>query len=238
MCSARRVFRFARQLGVVVLTLVGTSAAAAPLRLTTHELPPYSFAGSGTRIGGVAVSVVECAAQVIDQPLEISILPWARAQAMVREGQADGFFAASQSAERDSFAVLSAIIAPQEWRWYFKAGSRLRPTTEAFRTEARVGSFLGGNMLSWLKENGYRVAASPVSNEQMLQMLMRNRVDAILANNLVMDSLLAANGLNSGIQSELLQDKPLGVYFSKTFLERSPGFLPRFNAAVEKCRKG
>lgn len=230
--------RFWRVLLFPLALAAGVVSSAETLRLTTHELPPYSFTGSDGLPAGVAVRVVRCAAQSIDQPLQIDFVPWSRAQAMAKEGLADGFFAASHSAERDAYGVLSAIIAPQEWRWYFKAGSGLRPSAEAFRTEARVGSFFGGNMLSWLKENGYRVVASPSSNEQMLQMLMRSRVDAILANNLVMDALLVANGLNAGIQSELLQDKPLGVYFSKAFLDRSPGFLPRFNAAVEKCRKG
>ena len=231
MCSARRFACLAATL------LVGSAFGEAPLRLTTHELPPYSFAGTGARPGGVAVNVVDCAAQAIGQPLEVGIYPWARAQAMVRDGHADGFFAASQSPARDEFAVLSAVIAPQEWRWYFPAGSNVKPSSDKFRKEARVGSFLGGNMLSWLKENGYRVAASPLSNDQMLQMLMRGRVDAILANNLVMDELLVAHGLQARIRSELLQDKPLGVYFSKLFLERNPGFLQRFNEAVGKCRK-
>lgn len=212
------------------------AASAAALRLATHDLPPYSYHGPDGRASGVAVKVVECAAGAIGQEVEIAIYPWARAQALVREGQADGFFAASQSASRDEFATLSAVIAPQEWRWYFTKESTLSPNAEAFRKEARVGSFLGGNMLSWLKEYGYTVVASPRSNEQMLQMLLRGRVDAILANNLVMDELLAAHGAKGLVRSELLQNKPLGVYFSNSVMQRFPGLLPRFNAAVEKCR--
>lgn len=184
----------------------------------------------------MAVKVVECAVSKVGQDVEIAIYPWARAQALVMEGQIDGFFAASQSAARDEYAVLSTVIAPQEWRWYFRVDSPLSPNSEAFRKEARVGSFLGGNMLSWLKEKGFHVAASPRSNDQMLQMLLHGRVEAVLANNLVMDELLQARGAQARVRSELLQDKPLGVYFSNSFIQRTPGFLPRFNVAVEKCR--
>jgi hypothetical protein len=34
----------------------------------------------------------------------------------------------------------------------------------------------------------------------------------------------------------LQENKPLGVYFSKAFLAKSPGFLAAFNRQVPACR--
>jgi polar amino acid transport system substrate-binding protein len=217
---------------------VQAQPAMPPVRLVTHELPPYSYATPGSAPGGVAVKRVQCAFARIDVPLQIEFLPWARAQSHAREGLADGFFAASQSAERDSWAVMSATIAPQQWRWYLRSGEPLDPHAETFKKQASVASFAGANMQNWLKDNGYRVVASPASNQQLLDMLLGRRLDAILANQLVMESLLAQGNAAGAVHSVLEQDKPLSIYFSKVFLARvDPGFLARLNQAILGCSR-
>jgi polar amino acid transport system substrate-binding protein len=68
-------------------------------------------------------------------------------------------------------------------------------------------------------------------------MLLAERIDAILANQLVMNALLKEAGAESKVRSVLEQDKPLGVYFSHQFLSQQNGdFMQRFNQALAKCR--
>lgn len=210
------------------------SANPALLRLSTHELPPYSMMQEG-RADGVAVRTVDCAVQRLNIKVEYSFLPWARAQATARQGEVDGFFAASKSPERDSWASLSAVIAPQQWRWYLRRDNGLDPLSPEFKSQAKVTSFLGGNMLAWLKQEGYKLETAPPRNEHVLQMLLRRRVDAVLANQLVMDRLLIEQGLGDEVRSVLQQDKPLGVYFTHRFTMRYPEFLGRFNQAISAC---
>jgi len=213
-------------------------ATGTQLRLTTHELPPYSFReGTDQRLRGVAVEVVDCALSRIGRPYEVQVVPWARAQKLVQNGEADGFFAASRNTERDAYGVQSAIIADQQWRWYLMAGNPADPLTAEFRDKATVGSFIGANMLDWLRERGFRVEATPPTTEALLKMLRAGRIDAILANNLVMEQLIREQGLEGRLRSVLQEDKPLGVYFSKAFVARNPGFLERFNEQVAPCRK-
>lgn len=209
-------------------------AGPAQLKLGTHELPPYSQQVNG-QAEGLAVQAVRCALRKQGVAVEFVFLPWARAQSAARQGELDGFFAASQSAERDAWAMLSAPIAPQQWRWYLLRESRLDPLSPEFRQQARVSSFLGGNMLSWLRQEGYQLEAAPPRNEQLLQMLLKRRVDAVLANHLVMERLLAEQDASGQIRSVLQQDKPLGVYFSQRFTTAHPNFLPRFNQALQGC---
>ncbi|MCZ8235824.1 MAG: substrate-binding periplasmic protein [Inhella sp.] len=187
------------------------AASLAPLKLSTHELPPYSTQGRG-RPSGLAVDVVVCAAKRLPLGLELEFVPWARAQKHAQEGQSDGFFAASQSAERDAYATRSVTIAPQEWRWYALRSRPWQPSHPEFKAQARVSSFLGANMQTWLKEQGYRVQSPPTQSTALLNMLMAGRLDAILANHLVMDQLLAAHPRKGEVVSHLALDKPLSVY--------------------------
>lgn len=116
--------------------------------------------------------------------------------------------------------------------------TRLDPASPSFRETATVGSFVGANMLDWLKTNDYRVNAEPTTHAQLLSMLMARRVDAILANKLVMDKLLQDKSLQGRTRSVLQLSKPLGVYFFIGFLfKEEPDFLPRFNRAVVACGK-
>lgn len=230
------MFRFI--LAMSCMFLAASAAAAGTVRLATHDLPPYgSYQRNGTqKFSGLAVDVVDCIMKRISRPYQLLVVPWARAQRLVQTGEADGFFAASQNLERDAYAVRSQPIAPQEWRWYLLASNMADPLSAEFRQTSSVGSFVGANMLDWLRQNGYKVEASPPTTERLLQMLQLGRVDAILANNLVMDKLLREHKLETAVRSVLQESKPLSVYFSKPFLAGSPGFLEAFNAQVEPCR--
>ncbi len=220
------------------LGLCGALAApAAPgLVLATHELPPYSSLAEGEPTG-IAVRVVQCVTARMKVPLRITFLPWARAQVEAKSGRVDGFFAASRSAERDAYATLTDTIAPQEWRWYFlaKREGEIDPSSDAFKQSAKVSSFRGANMQSWLEDNGYRAQSPPVNSATLLRMLARERLDAVLANHLVMEELLARQGPHPAVRSVLLQDRPLGVYLTHRFTAQHPGFVVRFNAELPAC---
>lgn len=222
-------------LGVLLFT---AQLSAAPLRLLTHDLPPYSFPNEQGEADGLAVRPVQCALEKMGVDFSIQFVPWKRAQSMVQDGVADGFFGASRSAERDAYATLSTTIAPQEWRWFLLADNASDPRSEAFRAHSKVSSFIGANMQEWLQQNGYDAEVVPATNQQLLQMLLAKRLDAILANHLVMTELLRENNAEADVRSVLQLDKPLGVYFSHRALKALPGdFIERFNRAVEACQR-
>lgn len=212
--------------------------------LTTHNLYPYGSypaSHSGKTIAdenfkGVAVDLVRCVFKKLDIPLEIQVVPWKRAQLIVQEGRAAGFFAASQNESRDEYAVGSVSIAEQKWNWYLLKENPLSPQDPSFKAKATVGGFLGANMLKWMVENGYNVTANPNDTEGLLKMLLARRVDAVMANNYVMDALLQEYGVEDQVKSDLNKDKPLSVYFSKEFLKSRPAFIESFNNMVPECR--
>ena len=220
----------------LLLTAAPAWAQGPAVSLTTHYLPPYSIPVEGAAPSGIAVDTVQCAAKALAIPVDIGFFPWKRAQVMVQTDSADGYFAASQSEQRDAYAVLSATIAPQEWRWYLLKTSTLDPRDDAFKSKARTSSFHGANMRDWLIENGYNADESPSRTKNLLAMLLSGRVDAILANHLVMEQLLTETGKAGSIKSFLALNKPLGIYFSKTFLsQQPPDYLARWNQAITVC---
>lgn len=226
----------------ICLTLSFLTAASAAshgaddrMLLTTQEWPPYQTQAGGAP-AGIAVDAVRCIFDRLGISVEIVFLPWQRAQDDVRNGNAAGFFAASRSAERDQFATLSAPIAPQVWTWFYRRDGTITPDQAGFKAAARVTATLGSNMATWLRDSGFRVQDEPRTTEQLLQMLERGYVDAVLANNVAFEQSLEEAGLSAGtFLARPERDQPLGVYFANRFLDAHPGFLERFDAEVPAC---
>lgn len=214
------------------------------VELATHNLFPYgsySIPNETTSIAdmsfsGLAVDVVRCAFNHLDIELVIHILPWERAQKMVQHDKYDGFFAASKMQKRDEYAVMSSVIAEQKWSWFTLAENSLKPGTTEFFEQAEVASFNGANMHKWLIAHDYKVTASPKNTENLLQMLLKGRVDGALANEKVMLALIEQVKPKPEIAKKVLKNKPLGVYFSKPFISEYPNFLATFNQRVRACR--
>ncbi len=215
-----------------LLFTISSVAAERHIILTSQDLSPLGCYDKNGTYDGIAVRVVRHALEKMDVAYEILVYPWARAQVEVKAGRADAFFAGSKNAERESYAVMSAIIADQKWVWYQLMENPRNPADPDFKEKAAVGSYVGANMLDWLKQNNYNVKAEPGDTEALFKMLLLKRVDAILANNYVAEEIIAQKNLAGRLKSTVQQEQPLGVYFSKTFLAKNPGFLEEFNAGV------
>ncbi|EAR60601.1 hypothetical protein [Neptuniibacter caesariensis] len=94
---------------IILITLFLASASTfgkTTIVLTTHNLPPYSHY-IGKMLSGSAVEVVECAFKPMSEyTLQIKVVPWKRAQTLVIQNEADGFFAASKNPTRDNYATM------------------------------------------------------------------------------------------------------------------------------------
>ena len=218
-----------------LLQSVPGGAGEPPIHFTTEDLPPYVRLEHG-HVTGMAADVVHCMMARLGRSYEITVLPWARAQALVREGSADAFFPGSRSVLRDDYAVSSVPIAPQNWAFYLKTDSPLDPLQPEFKQAATVTSYVGANMLDYLKAEGYRAVQAPSGYEHMVSMLLGGRLDAVLANPLVMDLSIREAGVQGKLRSVVLRSEPLGIYFAKRFLAGAPGILDKLNAAIPGCR--
>ena len=229
---------------VVFLTLLLTTSIAfagtlssEKIILTTQDWAPYQTYESYI-IDGFAVATVSCVMEMMDKPFEVQVYPWKEAQQLVKDGKAHGFFSASKNSKRDAYATQSNPIADQQWNWYLLKETKLDPTSANFRKQAKVAGIAGSNMVTFLQDNGYQLANHEfIKMESLLKALMDKQVDAIFANNLAMRTVVK-NTQQSMEQFQMYttKDKPVGVYWSNTFLANSPGFLDKFNSLVGMCR--
>ena len=208
-----------------------------PLLITTHELSPYSFIDGHGAVRGFAVERVRCALARMQQPYQLQSMSWPRAQDEVLTGHAELLLAAARTPERDAYATASIAIAPQIWAWYLPVGSPLEPTARAFRQQRRVASLAGAATYAHLQQQGYLHLSEARDMEQLLASLLSGDVDAVLANNLSMDQLLAQHQARPFVRALPYLDKPLVVYVNLAFSQAYPTFMPAFNDALAHCRE-
>ncbi|MEM9101166.1 MAG: transporter substrate-binding domain-containing protein [Pseudomonadota bacterium] len=212
--------------------------------LTTHNLAPLGSYPKNSPIQfiaddsfrGIVVDRVRQAFKELSIPLEIQVMPWMRAQAVVISQEAQGFFSASKQRERDDFAILSTVIIEQTWTWYLLKNNNLEPKMPIFKQVAEIGVFHGGNRLSWLESKGYSIKMAAKTPDELLKALLKGHVDAILSNNLVMENLIRKANVFDNVKSYKAKRKPLGVYFSKSFITKYPQFLENFNVTIETMK--
>ena len=236
--------RFLMIVCISLLLLMQLSAFAAgkltrKLIITTQEWKPYNYRLADGRVGGEATEILIDVLKEMGVDYQITIYPWSRAQLMVKDGQADAFYAASRNAERDSYAVLSGQLAPQTWFWYARKTSKADPAAADFPKKARVGALLGSNMLHYLEKNRYRIAGTPYDMDSLVRMLDRDMLDAVLVSGQSMKAYLSERNMDEDTyRKTAVFESSLGIYFSRKFLSENPWFLSEFNRTLKKYASG
>lgn len=232
----RRTFLVITSAVLFTLSLSSTASAEGSLILLTDERPPFEFSDPDGRPAGVAVEIVRCALEQTGLPFEIKITSWKRAQLETQKGKAAGFFSASQNASRDQYASLSEIVVDQYWSWYWLKTNELDPESDTFKSRARTASWLGSNSLKWLRSNGYKIKSNPSNVDQLLLQLSRGKIDAAFGSDVAFDDAIKRLGLDGRFKTTRGVHKPMGVYFSHSYLQDNQGFLERFNNFIRSCK--
>lgn len=232
------MLRFLMLLAVFVAPL---SYAKLNVVLATHNLPPYGSYPEGMtgetianeHFTGIAVNRVRCAFAKMGAELTILVVPWARAQRMSEGAEVDGFFAGSQNAYRDSYAVRTEVIAEQKWQWYWLKSNP--QNLDELKNGPRIGAFIGSNMSRWLEDHGYPIFNRPNTTEQLVLLLKKRRIDIFIANNLVTDKLLAEMNMREDVDTAVVKNKPLYLYLTKRNLSDKPNLVADFNHQLQAC---
>nr|WP_321255870.1 transporter substrate-binding domain-containing protein [uncultured Pseudodesulfovibrio sp.] len=220
----------------VIIYTQATAGQPRRISLATLELAPYVVCDTKQNPSGTCIHIVQCTLKKMGIELSLHVVPWARAQSMALHGEVDGFFPASQTPERDVFATQSAPFNDHKLFWYVRKDYLRDPTAPTFPTEAKCACFRGTNAERWMEKNGYTISYKARDYPNLINVLLENRVDAILANNGSMDEIVKKQHAEDKIQRIHLMDAPLGVYFTKDFLKKHQGFLEDFNQYTEECR--
>ncbi|MCW8327876.1 transporter substrate-binding domain-containing protein [Photobacterium sp. SDRW27] len=206
------------------------------LLLVTQEWRPYQYQEEGD-MKGPGIEKLKCTMKVMQQPYQITMTDWDRAQILVEVGEQHGFFLASQNAIRDKYADYSLPVMNQVWSW-FSLSDSIDTQSAMFKEEVAVTAIFGSNKWFWLHKSGYRVEKKPRQPTTLIELLLAGEVGAVLANDFVMKDAIQSLGISHrAITRSVVKEKPLGVYFSKKFTKQYPLFVSEFNQAIAQCEE-
>ncbi|CAH8225066.1 transporter substrate-binding domain-containing protein [Vibrio aestuarianus] len=223
----------------VMLTVLSQPALAylrpERLLLATQEWFPYQYQENG-EMKGPGIERVKCVMRVMDQPYQLTMTKWDRAQLMTEVGAQHGFFLASRNSKRDEYADYSVPLDQQNWSW-FSLSDSTELDNAMFKSQIEVAALFGSNKWFWLQKNGYRVSKKPRTPKALIELMLNGEVGAVLGNDAVIDETIKKMGISyRAISRTQVKSNPLWVYFSKAFTKKYPNFLNEFNEAVSQCR--
>ncbi|GAB6263681.1 transporter substrate-binding domain-containing protein [Photobacterium sp. R1] len=205
------------------------------LLLATQSWFPYQYQENGV-MKGPGIEKVKCVMRVMAQPYQLTMTSWDRAQLQTEVGSQHGFFLASHNSKRDEYAVSSEPLAEQKWSW-FSLSDSVEFNSSMFKSQVEVAALFGSNKWYWLQKNGYQVTKKPRTPEALLALMLNGDVGAILGNDAVIEQTIQKMGISyRAITRTRVKSQPLGVYFSKAFIQQYPRFLTEFNLAASQCR--
>ncbi len=210
------------------------ATASRPLRLATFHSPPLQIAPRGEEgpITGTATSTVRCILGDMGLDARIRVRPPRRAQLQLKRNQVDGIFSLDATTALEPMAWPSAPIALEKWHFVSR---------EPFHTldNPRIGVVRGSNEASWLASQGRSRVIRVSSHQQLLPMLRRNRVDAILEDIQVFQYRATfPNGARATLDqlhTTFVRYAPLHFYASNALLQTHPGFLKTFDRELPAC---
>jgi polar amino acid transport system substrate-binding protein len=226
------------------LRAASTSSSAPPLQLVYFDnFAPFSQRQPDGAMVGIFVDIMD---ELLGRRLGLAVrhegYPWARAQQMVRNGEADGFVTVPTD-ERLAYAVAS-----QEWITQGRFTMFVRREDRALRERLgkaqgiealrglKLGSYLGnGWVRSRFPDKEWEVSYSS-SRSHALRMLAARRFDVLVDSSNATQAALRATGLDA----EIVELAPvLESSETRLMLARSSphvGRLPQIDAALRRMK--
>lgn len=200
---------------VLVLAACAFSAAQTYL-LVTEEYPPYEYLDGG-KPAGMDVEMLRAAAARAGVSVEFRFVPWVRAEAMAKGGQADGIFSLFRTKEREAFLLYAATPLGSERNAVFaNSGFKGEPTRLADLKGLRIGSVTGNSYGPLFDSFSDYLKDENADVETMLRKLAGNRTPLGVVNQVVGRHLIKRLGLSGlRILPIDLGEEPLFVGFAK-----------------------
>lgn len=212
-------------------------AMATGVTITYANYKPYSFEVDGKAIGLEVDLLNEALGKRMGLTLTHRILPWERAQQLVRAGEADAFVATSTQ-ERATYADASReAVTFWEIALYFRKGdSRFTNlTTLAALAPFNIGS-LNGN--GWVKTNLPGMNIQYVNKMELLpKMLVLGRIDVIPDNPFVMHDLLAGSDSIEQIEESRISFAREGMHLQVGKTSALRARLAEFDTVLRKMKE-
>lgn len=174
------------------------SETAPVLKVVTTEYPPFEYVEDGV-LQGQDVDTVRTVLRAMGFEPDFQVLPWARAEMMVRRGNADLLFSLTRSPERERHYLFTAPISSARDVLYARKDAGLSGTSYKDLTDLSVGVTGGYNyapeFMAWLGQGQSQVVTMNQENPDLagLRMVAMGRVDVFICEEKACNHLIEAN---------------------------------------------
>ncbi|WP_253820793.1 transporter substrate-binding domain-containing protein [Vibrio sp. 99-70-13A1] len=199
--------------------------------------PPYTQLDSQGFPSGIGTDAVKQVLDSMGVSYTISVSSnHGRALQEVRKLNSDGFFMASQNSERDTYAQFSDPLMSNRWVWVVRKENahNFSPDNSIFRDRSTVATLLNTNTHHWLKVIGYSSIYVAASVDGLKDKLDSGTISAILIAEM---TFLDAVSDIEDYEIVTEQEKEFGLYISKYFLRKNPGFMSKLNQAIHEYKE-
>lgn len=176
---------FVAGMGMLLAGLPGVRAQEGTVyrMVYAENFAPFSFADNGQLRGMLPATLHELLTRRLKLPVEHAVYPWARAQAMVRAGQADGFVTVA-TPERLQYTVASnEWLAQDKLALFTRADNPRMAELQKLRGIADLGDLNIGSYMGhgWVQTKlGHLNVQYATDRSTALRMLMAKRFDVMV----------------------------------------------------------
>lgn len=210
--SRRRVLaRLAGAVGTLALGMPPGRAAGAPrpLRAVALAVAPYGMLGAGGRKSGLFVEAFDLIARQSGHHIETSVVPYARAIAMLRSGAADLMIATSNSAIAEAGEPMGMLWAAEVIA-VARAGVKLDGQDDL--RGRTIGMLRGSDYgAAFLDEREYR-KHEITDQVQGIRMLLEGRLDASVGTRLEVFHAMRQLGVGRGRLGSSIAVQPREIH--------------------------
>lgn len=202
--------------------IIANTANAKVLELVTLQYPPYAYQAQG-EVKGIAVELIQEAFRRMKQPINITVLPWARAIYRIEQGDSDAIFTIYKTKERVVFADYSnEILIPQSMALFVRKDSPIvfdgQLSHLAHYRFGAVRKVSYGDIFDQAVANDQILQPDITdSGEQNMMKLLQGRFDILVSNKLGALHILQQMGQTEKVSmlSPEIETIPSYIAFSK-----------------------
>ena len=206
-----------------------TFVRAEPLVLAMPHFPPFTYLDEWGNPAGIGYQKVKQTLDKAGIDFRVEAVPnYGRALAETRRGNVDGFFIASQNDERDTVAEFSGRLMDNPWSWYYWRNNHQELCQQTITT------IMNTNTHRWLKSQQCPQIKPSNTPDELVHLLLKQKVSAVFIAQVVMHKALLNAGLSQDYFAERVEiNKPVGIYISHQKLKQSPALMSRIQRVIQ-----
>ncbi|WHS62646.1 transporter substrate-binding domain-containing protein [Pseudomonas sp. G2-4] len=229
--------------GLLMFLAASGSAAEAPLRIVTEELPPYNMTQNG-KVTGMSTEVVQAVLKEIGVEAPIQPMPWARAYELALNEGNVLIYSIVRTPARESLFQWIGSLASTKWYLYSLADRPIKLNSLADAHGHQIATVNQDVGEQYLVSKGFRIGEELQSSNKYEHNYRKLKVDHVelwISNELNALYLTRQNGedpdkvlIKSLPLPELSSDDGLHMAFSR---KTPPQTVEKFRAGLEAIRR-